>query len=336
MAKKGDLKGVLLWGGIVFSIIAWIAIMYTSTNTLTLNSRAAVRNCTYTSPELNLSEFNLMLPAGPENNPTEIFQPQLRSYQDAYFFPSSDCKTIYFQAPTNGSTSSGSDYPRSELRETINNGQTRYTWKNTVGTHIMEYTAAITRVPNGKKEVVVGQVHNTKYDAVVVRLNDKRLFINTEGGGTYDLTTNYVLGTPFTIKFEAKDGKVFVYYNNSPAPVFTYTRSLSTAFFKLGVYVQSNCATESKYGAECGTENIGQAAISAVKITHTSNSNPTPTKTPTPPKATKTPTRTPTPPRSATSTPAPTSAFHGECRNKACYVINTPGVNQCTKDADCL
>lgn len=321
MAKKRDFKSVFLWGGIIFSVIAWVAIMYTSSNKLTMNSRAAVSNCSYTSPGLNLSEFNLMIPTGPEDNPTEIFQPQLRTYQDAYFYPSLDCKELFFRAPTNGSTSSGSDYPRSELRETINNGQTRYTWKNTIGLHTMEYTAAITRLPNGKKEVVVGQVHNTKYDAVVIRLNDKRLFINTEGGGTYDLNTNYTLGTPFTIKFEARDGKVFVYYNNSSSPVFTYTRSLSTAFFKAGVYVQSNCTTERDKGSQCGDQNYGEVEFTYLKITHQIPA--TPTKTPTPTKK-LTPTRTPTPP------------FHGECRGNMCYLINSPGINQCSMDADCM
>ncbi len=245
-------------------------------STRTLSSRAAVSNCTYNSVDLNLAEYNLMLPSGVENNPTEIFQSQLNTYQDEYFYPSSDCKSLYFKAPTNGATSEGSDFPRTELRETSDGGKSRIKWSNKVGTHTMEITQAILRLPNGKKEVVVGQVHNTSFDAVVVRLNDKRLFINTEGAGTYDLNTNYTLGTTFSIKFVAKDGKVYVYYNNSSTPVFTYSRALDTAFFKVGMYAQSNCTTEAKFNSQCSADNYGLSQITRLVISH-SSTNPTAT-----------------------------------------------------------
>lgn len=264
---------------LMIALIGNLFFLNNSNNTHTINSRAAVSNCSYTASGLDLSEYNLMLPTGAENNPTEIFQTQLKTYQDDYFYPSSDCKTLYFKSPTNGATSEGSDYPRTELRETSNGGQTRIKWSNRQGTHTMEITQAVLRLPNGKKEVVVGQVHNTSFDAVVIRLNDRRLFINTEGAGTYDLNTNYTLGTPFSIKFIAKDGKVYVYYNNSASPVFTYTRTLDTAFFKAGIYVQANCTTEPRFNAQCGAENYGLSQINRLVISHTSTtSSPTPTQ----------------------------------------------------------
>ncbi len=301
----------------VVVIILSLYINFLSTTPKTYNTRADVGPCTYNTPNLNLAEFNLMLPTGNAENPTEIFQPQLSRYKDANFYPSSDCNIIYFRAPVNGVTSSGSPHPRSELRETSNNGTVRIKWSNRTGVHNMETTHIITHLPNKEKAIVVAQVHNTAYDAVVIRYDQKayadypnptkkfRLFVNTEGDGTHTLTENYTLGTPFSIKFEARDSKVNVYFNNSSSPLYTYNRPLDTAFFKAGAYVQSNCSKEAS--GDCNTNNYGEAAITSIRISHSNTnilpSSPTPTRTPTPsktPTPTKVRTPTPTPPPSTT------------------------------------
>lgn len=300
-------KWIVLTGiGLILSVWLFFVITFTHVRVY-VPSHAAQLNCNLTTPNLNLTNWKLTLPTGSGTNAPQITQPQLKTYINSpYFVPSSDCTSIVFQAPTSGSTTGGSSYPRSELREMTNSGASEAKWSNQQGTHTMESTHAILALPQGKKEIVVAQVHNTSFDAVVIRLNTKRLFIkmdgNTSGPNTFDLDTNYTLGTTFSIKFVARGGKVEVYYNNSAAPVFTYTRNLSTAFFKAGAYIQSNCSTESAKGYQCGENNYGKAALYKLIVTHTGTTSPTPTRTPTPRVLTPTPTRIPTATPTSSST----------------------------------
>lgn len=64
---------------------------------------------------------------------------------------------VIFRTPAKGSTTSGSEYPRSELREQIKPGSNSVNWKLS-GEHRMAATCAVNVLPPSKK-VIIGQIH---------------------------------------------------------------------------------------------------------------------------------------------------------------------------------
>jgi hypothetical protein len=89
---------------------------------------------------------------------------------------------------------SGSHYPRSELREMTNSGRDQASWSTMAGTHTMEIVEAITHLPEVKPHVVAGQVHDATNDVVVVRLEGQKLYFDQNGVLGPILTSNYQLG----------------------------------------------------------------------------------------------------------------------------------------------
>jgi len=190
---------------------------------------------------LNLTNWKLTLPVDTAHagSPDEILQPELNSFQDTqYFHVNSARNGVVFKAHCGGYTTSGSGYPRSELREMINSGSGKASWSTTSGTHTMEITQAITHRPDVKPHVVAGQIHDAADDVIVFRLEGTKLFIDENGNNGPVLTTNYQLGDIFTVKFVARNGGVECYYNGQY--IYQYRVSTSGCYFKAGCYTQSN------------------------------------------------------------------------------------------------
>lgn len=190
---------------------------------------------------LNLSNWKLTLPVDTAHSgsPDEILQTELAGYQNAeYFHTNYTGKGVVFKAHCGGYTTSGSGYPRSELREMTDNGQNPASWTTTSGTHTMVITQAITHLPDVKQHVVAGQIHDAGDDVIVFRLEGTKLFIDENGVNGPVLTTNYQLGDVFTVKFVARNRGVECYYNGNY--VYTYAVSASGCYFKAGCYTQSN------------------------------------------------------------------------------------------------
>ncbi len=215
---------------------------------------------------LNLTNWKLTLPIGSSEQPTEVLQPELATYKINPWFVAL-ANGVRFLAPVNGVTTSGSNYPRSELREMKNNGTQNASWSSTTGTHTMFLDEAITAVPTTKKHVVVGQIHDASDDIIVIRLEYPTLYINVNGKNVYPLDTSYTLEKRFTIKFVVNGGQTKVYYNRNFAPAFTLGKSYSGAYFKAGAYTQSNCSKEGSYSL-CNDNNYGEVVIYQVTVTH--------------------------------------------------------------------
>ena len=72
----------------------------------------------YPADLLDLTNWKITLPIGSSGSPTEIKQPQLDTYSvDPYFKLTTAKDGVQFRAHCGGTTTSGSSYPRSELRE---------------------------------------------------------------------------------------------------------------------------------------------------------------------------------------------------------------------------
>ncbi len=247
--------------------------------------------CAYPADILNLTEWKIQLPTGANANIDEVFQPQLATYTvDPYFKVNTTCDGVLFRAPTNGVHTGGSPYPRSELRE-MTGGTTQAAWSTTSGKHTMFIDQAITAVPNGKKHIVVGQIHDGN-DVIVIRLEYPTLLIDIGGTAGPTLDANYTLGKRFTVQFVAENGNIDIYYNGSTTSSYTLNYTTTNAYFKAGAYTQSNCCTESGQartcgamsGANCGPDNFGEVVIYKVLLDHGAGLTPAPpgTSAPTP------------------------------------------------------
>jgi hypothetical protein len=235
---------------------------------LLYSNSSAQAACSYPSQVLDLTNWKETLPTGTSGSPTEIVQATLASYSmDPYFHPNSTCDGVVFRAPVNGVTTSGSSYPRSELREMTNNGQTKASWSTTSGTNTLFIDQAITAVPKTKKHIVAGQIHDAEDDVIVIRLEYPKLFIDINGNDGPTLDANYTLGKRFTVKFVSNGGKINIYYNGSATPAYTLAKSGSGNYFKAGAYTQSNCETEES-SELCSADNYGEVVIYQLEVSH--------------------------------------------------------------------
>lgn len=250
-----------------FGIILIIAIDFTSTTPAPATQPKSSAATIYPSQIIDLTNWKLTLPIGESEKPTEIKQPDLANFEiDPWFVSLPNGTGVRFRSPVNGITTKGSDYPRSELREMTNSGTANASWKSTSGTHIMFVDQAIASLPQKKKQIVAGQIHDAKDDVIVIRLQERRLFVNVDGENVKTLDENYVLGKRFNIKFVVNNGQTKIYYNGSPSPAYTLNKDYSDAYFKAGSYTQSNCSIEDS--SKCNDTNYGEVIIYEITVTH--------------------------------------------------------------------
>ncbi|WP_036346786.1 polysaccharide lyase family 7 protein [Micromonospora sp. CNB394] len=221
-------------------------------------------DCASPSDVLDLTNWKVTLPTGSGSSPTEIKQPALKGYTvSPSFVASADCASVQFQAPVNGVTTSGSSYPRSELREMANNGSSQASWSSTSGTHTMVAELAFDALPQVKPHLVGAQIHDGGDDITVFRLEGTNLYVTNGDDSNYKLvTSDYKLGTRFEAKFVVSGGQVKAYYNGQLQT--TITKSFSGAYFKAGAYTQANCSKSSP----CSSSNYGQTSIYKLTVTH--------------------------------------------------------------------
>jgi hypothetical protein len=190
---------------------------------------------------LNLSSWKLTLPTNTarSGNPDEVFQPELAIFSNSYFRLTGDRRGVVFNAPVGGAHTSGSSYPRSELREMKNGGKEKAAWSNASGLHTLTLRQAITHLPVVKPDVVAGQIHDGSDDVIQVRLRSKRLEVWwNDGDNRALLDANYALGKVHDLKIEAANRRVGVWYNGVKKADIPL--SGSGWYFKAGCYTQSN------------------------------------------------------------------------------------------------
>ncbi len=219
----------------------------------------AVHSCGKPADVLDLANWKLTLPTGSDGHPTEIKQPQLAGYSvDPWFIA---CDGVQFRAAVNGVTTSGSSYPRSELREM--NGGKEASWSTSSGVSTMEIDEAITHLPAGKG-VVAGQIHDKSDDVTVFRLEGSKLYVTKGDDAHYQLATDsYRLGTRFKARFVAGSGQIKAYYNDNL--VASFKVKSSGDYFKAGAYTQANCDNSTP----CDSGNYGEVVVNGLTVSHT-------------------------------------------------------------------
>jgi hypothetical protein len=225
----------------------------------------------FPSDVLDLQNWKLTLPVidtKTGSGPQDIKQPELADFNHVpWFSVTSDKSGVVFRAPVNASTTKNSDYPRSELREMEGNGRKEVFWSSSKGIHSMTIKEAITAVPENKPDVVAGQIHGDDDDLLTIRLEGQKLYVARSKKNINTLDDNYILGKQFTVKFIANDGKISIYYNGGENPVAIVEKKVKQAYFKVGVYTQSNCETEEKPNL-CNENNYGEVIVYGLEVRH--------------------------------------------------------------------
>jgi poly(beta-D-mannuronate) lyase len=176
---------------------------------------------------------------------------------------------VRFRANAGGATTSGSSYPRSELREMSPDGRTKAAWSTTSGTHTLTVRAAATHLPAAKPQVVMAQVHDASNDVVEIVADGTR--VHAPGthsicvrfnGGTLPncLDDTYRPGTFVTFQISVHDGRIVISYNGTQK--LDLAASDTGCYFKAGAYTQSNTSKGDSPDA------YGEVRISALQVTH--------------------------------------------------------------------
>lgn len=225
---------------------------------------------------LNLGQsWKLTLPTG---DPTEIDPTALGTFSDPNWFHTTPDGGVAFRAPVNGATTSGSDYPRSELREMAPRGKLA-SWSAKTGTHTLVVNEAFTALPAGKPQVVGAQIHDSSKDWTTFRLEGTKLWVTQSNNTHYRLADSaYVLGTRFEAKFVVENKQIKAFYNGRLVATLDATK-LKSGYFKAGVYTQANCSNS----APCSAGNFGEVVI--YSLNGPAVPTPAPTPVPGPPPA---------------------------------------------------
>lgn len=123
---------------------------------------AAATVLTMPSQYFDLSHWKLTLPVDGDGGTSGVaaeLQPlQLTDYASGWFRMGSSGRTLEFWAPVSGAVTSGSHYPRSELREMRDPGDDNANW-TTAGHSALKAKCLVRQVPTSTGKVVVGQIH---------------------------------------------------------------------------------------------------------------------------------------------------------------------------------
>lgn len=170
---------------------------------------------------------------------------------DRFDMVGSACNRLRFKVNGNDATTSGSNNPRCELREMTkqsNGKENEAAWNsNTTSTKRLTVKPRVLELTNTNK-VGVAQYHSDDDEIVIVTVQKvgTKYTLKVEGDGISStshqtLTTNYTLGTEFTISIEVNNNRVRWKYNSGS---YTSWKSIvnntnyrrSTTYFKAGAY----------------------------------------------------------------------------------------------------
>ena len=151
---------------------------------------------------LDPSDWYLTLPTGHKGDPDTVAMPKLADHSCTAFHLNDAKDGVVFTANAGGVTTSGSSYPRSELREMT--GSKLASWTNTHGTHTLTVRQAVTTLPKAKPDVVTAQIHDANDDVLEVRLEGSKLIAQYNDGKTdVTLDPDYTLGTAYDLTLTA-------------------------------------------------------------------------------------------------------------------------------------
>lgn len=193
----------------------------------------------------------------------------LNKYSGTYFKLNSSKTAITMTALFGGATtSSGTAYSRSELRER-DSSYNSAAWSCKTAVRSMTFTSRVTKSPTHKPEMSMGQIHDGDSDNLEVQYigpsspngtSDTGTIIASFNGGGSKLTLDsaYTIGQKVTVTIYTKgDSKMYVDYKNlstgvSKTQSATFGTVVGSCYFKVGNYHQA-CSKTNIYGGTNST-----------------------------------------------------------------------------------
>src|SRR5882724_11480761 len=193
---------------------------------------------------------------------------------NAYFYTGSDGAMVFW-APVNGASTSGSQNPRSELRELINPSSSSVNWIP-YGTHILDAQCKVLQVGPVNRKVIIGQIHafsSAALPTVTIYYNNGTLSATVKTNSIDDNSDfkftncgNVGLSNTITYQIKVVNGLISIAINNKTNSfnIFqsdpAYTNE--TQYFKAGSYCQEfSCSNPS-------TNDGARVAFYVVNLTH--------------------------------------------------------------------
>lgn len=223
--------------------------------------------------------WKITLPVGTPGSPTEIKQPAFATYSDEWFWE--DAEGMHFRVRADGVTTSGSTYPRCELREMkLPDGLTNAAWSTASGKHTLWLRGKVTQIPPVKQDMSVAQIHTGSDDLcqAMYRGQGTPKGLVFRWKGTTDakpLIADLAIGESFNLKIVCEPDSngvphVKTYAHKLPTMDFTGATKIHDklpgnipgCFLRAGNYLQTNVSKGEDPAAE------GVLIISELKIAH--------------------------------------------------------------------
>lgn len=226
---------------------------------------------------LDLSDWKLTLSVGVKDHPLEVKQPELATYEHPKDFYVRN-GLVYFRTPANGYTTSGSSYPRTELRE-MNPDGSKAEWSNKSGIHRLSGTLLVDALPPVKPEVVLAQAHDDDDDVVMLRfigikpssgpITHGKVYAEFslgkgQGSEKKILAERVALRSEFSYTITADREGFSVGFLAPGASGWRHQSKFiirDDCYFKAGMYLQSNTKYDAGYA-------FGQSGYRALSIQH--------------------------------------------------------------------
>lgn len=211
----------------------------------------------------NLTNFYLGLPVdnsgGTNGDSASIPAAQLvGGYSNALYFYTGPDGAMIFWAPVTGATTSGSSYPRSELREQIIPPLNSSNWVP-FGVHLLSAQCRVTQVPTTGK-VIIGQIHCYTGNArPLLKLQDNNGVIEAlvKTNSNFDpdykfFFQNVGLSNLVNYQIRMENGLLTTTVNGSNRAINVFLTDPDWAtnglYFKAGSYCQDNAGTTNEGG----------------------------------------------------------------------------------------
>lgn len=185
---------------------------------------------------------------------TEIFVPQLTSgYTSDFFYTNSSDGSMVFRVPSNGTPTSGSTYPRVELRQMTGGAN----WNLLDATeHYLTAQCKVLNVATGKPQTIIGQIHGSATVSELLKLRwtgykagqcyvEARFKKNDSSQSEFGVTlaSGLSLGDLISYTITMKNGILNCTVNGTTTSQ-TYTANIwgttDAYYFKAGDYLQYN------------------------------------------------------------------------------------------------
>jgi hypothetical protein len=220
------------------------------------------------------NHFNLGVARDGDGSITTKTQAELVTYDESPYFSLDDTGVwTNFAVRLDGVTTEGSTYPRSELRELDTDGTTLYGFNPTTGDHWMQGRTIIDTLAAWKRAMVIGQLHDTISDVIMIASQnvepspyvvggDTKIVVRINGGagsGGLSLTAIplYIPGTQIPWKIRTGSIGWEVYIGDLTTPMFKSSdpgmQALAASglcYHKAGCYSNTNATVEA--GAPLG------------------------------------------------------------------------------------